>query len=227
MKRIFSFLFILSVVTVNAQDKPSFFALRGGVSFPLGAFGGHDLEKSTFAMPGVSMGAEGAWFFKPYLGVGAHAGLNFHPIDVGWLGAEKVAADPSLEDMYIRSEAFRTITFSAGFYGNWPIWKSMKANAKILGGLLWAQTPHQLYQPQYFMGIGPDYYQITSSTDYSFVMIYGAGISYPLSPCIGLKLDAEFLTKEAKFGFNRSGIIEYDKKRITFLNVSLGLVVNL
>ncbi len=228
MKNLLFILLCISALVLNAQEKPSFVALKSGVSIPMGTYAGYELEKSSFATTGFSLAVEGAWYFRSFLGIGGHIGINSHPIDVGQLGAAKVAADPFLFDVYIRSEAFQTATATIGPYASWPVWKSLALQAKICGGMIWAQTPHQLYTyPEFFMGVGPDYWEVTSSRDYGFVILSGLGLTYPISPCIGFQLDAEFVYKEMAFGFRSAGKDRVEYRPVSYLNTNLGVVIKL
>lgn len=218
---------LLLVTGINyAQKKPSFIAIRGGASIPFGQYTYKNLESGSFTLTGFNISAEGAWFFKPKFGVGASAGLNFHPVDVGPLGWEKVLDDPFLEDVYIRSDPYVMMTAMAGFYTQLPIKGKFHFTGKILGGLLWGQSPYQLYKPQYYM-TGPSYYEITSATDWKFSWQAGAGIRYDISPCFGLVFDSEIFYDELGFSFNTSTGTYTDKRIISFVNTTLGIRFNL
>jgi hypothetical protein len=208
------------------QNKPSFISIRGGASIPIGEYHQKNLEGGSFALTGFNVSAEGAWFFHQYFGVGASAGINFHPVDVGALGWEKVLTDPFLDDLYIRSEPYKIITAMAGFYTQLPIKGKFSAAGKLLGGLLWGQTPYQLYKPQYFL-VGPSYYEITSAIDWKFSWQAGIGLRYEISPCFGLILDGEIIYDQLDFQFNTATGIRTDERKISFINTTLGIRFNL
>ncbi len=207
---------------VKAQDKPSFVGIRSGVSIPFGKYHATDLDGGSFTTTGFNVSAEGAWFFHPKFGVGANVGLNFHPVDVYRLGWEKVQQDPFLEDLYIRSDPYMIITAMAGFYTQLPIAEKFSFTGKLLGGLLYGRTPYQLYKPEYFL-VGPDYYEITSSTNYKFSWQAGIGFRYDISPCFGLVLDADIFYDKLTFGFNTANGVRYDEHIISFINTTLGV----
>lgn len=218
---------LLIISGINfAQDKPSFIAIRGGASIPFGQYTYKNLENGSFALTGFDISAEGAWFFKPKFGVGVSAGLNFHPVDVGPLGWEKVKNDPFLEDVYIRSDPYTIMTAMAGFYTQLPIKGKFFMTGKILGGVLWGKSPYQLYKPQYYL-TGPSYFEITSATDWKISWQAGTGLRYNISPCFGLVFDVEIFYDELGFTFNSSTGTYTDKRIISFVNTTLGVRFNL
>lgn len=223
-KLIFVLLFISGFSNIQAQQGPSYFALHAGVSVPFGKFSSYNLQESSFAMTGITASADGAWFFLPYLGVGGEFGYNQQPIDVSVLGYEKVQADPALEDLTIRSEGFQTMSAAAGAYANWNFWKSFSLTGKLLGGWTWGKTPYQLYKPKYFM-VDPGWYEITSAKDNGFIVIPGIGLQYNVSPCIGVKAESELYYRNMQFGYSRFGEVYYIDRTVSFVNITLGLVV--
>jgi len=208
-----------------AQEKPSFFAVRGGVSIPIGKYHEKDLDGGSFTLTGFNVSTEGAWFFHQKFGVGASAGINFHPVDVGVLGWEKVQADPFLDDLYVRSDPYKIITAMAGFYTQLPVKGKFFFTAKILCGLLWGQTPYQLYKPDYFV-VGPAYFEITPATDYKFSWQAGMGFRYNISPCFGLVLDSEIMYDKLEFNFKTGSGYRTDERIISFINTTLGVRFN-
>ncbi len=226
INRILLLFCLLLGITSFGQKKPSFIAMRGGVSIPFGKYHEKDLDGGSFTLAGFNVSAEGAWFFHPKFGVGASAGINFHPVDVGVLGWEKVQADPFLDDLYIRSDPYKIITAMAGFYAQLPIKGKFFFTGKILGGLLWGQTPYQLYKPEYFM-VGPDYFEITSAVDSKFSWTAGIGFRYDISPCFGLVLDSEIYYDQLNFQFQTYSTIRTEEKIISFVNTTLGIRFNL
>lgn len=221
--RIILLLFLILIVFfLNAQEKPSFLAIRSGTSFPVGKYHSKNLDNGCFTMTGLTVSAEGAWFFKPGFGIGAATGINFHPVDVGMLGWEEIQDNPFLEDVYIRSEAYTMVTAMAGFYTQFPVIKKFSATGKILGGLLWGKTPYQLYKSQYYL-TGLLYEEITSAQDLKFSWQAGIGFRYDISPCLGLVFDSEFMYDNLGFIFNTSSGPYTKKRTISFINTTLGI----
>lgn len=220
-----SFIWLL-FISAQSQERSSYIELRGGLSVPVGKYGSADLNDGCFTLPGFTVGAEGAWYFKPYFGVGGQFGYNLHPVDVSLLGYEKVLDDPFLNDLAIRSDPYQIITSAVGLFSRWNFWKKMSVQGKLLGGIMWAKTPYQLYKPEYY-AVGPEYFEITSSKDSNFMGVAGLGLQYDLSPCIALKLDGEYQFSQMVFGFNTATGIRYDYRNIGFIVTSLGLIINL
>ena len=125
MKR--SFILILCLVAgqlLFSQGKQSWITLKGGASIPIGNYGGTNLDNSCFTQTGINIGFEGAWAILKNLGIGGQFGYNLHTVNVSTLGWEKVKADPFLEDLYIRSDPYRSITAMIGVYGNYNFWRN-------------------------------------------------------------------------------------------------------
>ncbi|MBM3436664.1 MAG: hypothetical protein FJY07_10665 [Bacteroidetes bacterium] len=208
------------------QKKPTFLGIRAGSSFPYGPYSKKNLDEGSFTLTGINITAEGAWFFLSKLGIGGSAGVNWHPVDVGVLGWEKVQSDPFLSDVYIRSEPYLIVTIMTGAYSQIPIRGKFHATGKALGGIFLGKTPYQLYKPEYFM-TGPDYFEITSAIDWNISWQAGAGIRYDITPCYVLVFDAEIFYNRLGFSFN-SGSGSYTNYRIiSFVNTTLGIRFNL
>lgn len=208
----------------QSQDNPSFAGISSGGSFPIGKFRATNLENGSFALTGVNINAEGAWFFKPHLGVGAAVGSNINPIYVSALGWEKVQENFLMLDVTIRSDPFRTFYAMAGLYGQYPVFNTFSVTGKALGGLLYGETPYQLYKPTYVLG-GPDFYEITSARDWKFSWQIGTGILYDISPCIGLILEGVLMHDKLSFNFNTSDGNRTDTHTISLINTTLGIRV--
>jgi opacity protein-like surface antigen len=147
-------------------------------------------------------------------------------VDVAVLGWEKVQNDPFLEDVTIRSESYRSMTLAVGAYGKWEVTNNFSLNGKLLGGVMWMQSPYQLYKPTYFL-VEPKWYEITSARDRNAAFIAGAGVQYDVSNCIGLKVDADYNYSKMVFSFNTAQGLRNEYRDIHFVNLSFGVVINL
>lgn len=214
-------LVILSNIGIS-QEKPNFFGVRAGVSIPYGKYKSYDLEERSFAITGLNISSEGAWFFHPNIGVGASVGFNLHPINVSSLGWEVLQADPSMEDLTIRSEPYQIITAMGGIYTQIPIKEKFSFTGKLLGGLLYGKTPYQLYKADFFTA-GMVYYELTSAQDWKFSWQAGAGFLYEISPCYGLVVDAEIMYDKLSFDFYTSDGTRTDVRTISFINTTFGV----
>ena len=212
---------------VFAQQKNSFFSINGGAAIPVGNFKAQNLNKGSFALPGIYIGAEGAWYFKEHFGIGGEFGLEYNNINAAAEATAKVNADPFLTALTIRAEAFQIFHGAVGLYTHWKLMHHLSATAKVLGGMIWGRTPYELDKPTYF-GAGPDYYEITSSKDHQYFVEPGLGLQYRFNQSVGLSFNAEYLTRKLYFGYyNADGSSKVEDKQINLINTSLGLVIYL
>jgi hypothetical protein len=228
MKKFFITVFCVSItLALTAQQKQSFISLQAGPSFPVGKYQLKTLPEGSFTQTGFSASLEGAWFFLPWMGAGGSAGLHYHPVDVGTLGYEKVKNDPFMNDVYIRSDPYRSYTLYAGLFFQFPLVQRLSFTAKALGGMIYTQSPYQLYKATYEV-IGEHWFEITSASDYEGSFLAGAGFRYELKNCIGFSLNSEFTYNNMKFDFVTSdGSIRTDKKTVAFVNLVAGVFIKL
>jgi hypothetical protein len=217
---------VVLILPVGSQPGNSFVGFNAGMAFPYGKFRATTLDEGSFAMNGFSFYGEGAWFFRPKFGIGASAGFNLNPVDVTALGWAKVQDDPFLQDVTIRSDPYLTITAMGGGYTKIPLWRNFFFSGKILGGLIYGETPYQLYKPEYFI-FGPPYYEITPAKNWKFSWQAGAGIQYDVSPYIGLVLEGVILYDQLAFDFQTANGIRTDIHTIALINTTLGVRIRL
>jgi hypothetical protein len=196
--------------------------IRSGLSLPLEDYASKDLAKGSFTLPGFAASLETSLFVYNQWGILAQGGVGFHPVDVGSLGYEKVLDDPFLQDVYIRSEAFRIIQLSGGILRRYELSNNFSFTPKVLAGIFFSQTPYQVYRPRYFQ-TGPDIYVITSAKDRSFTYGLGFDISYLLNDCLKVALSSEYHRSRAAFGFISGSQQRTDWRNISFLNILIGV----
>lgn len=220
-------LILVFSVELAAQERRAHIGLQAGPSFPLGQYRSKKLPDGSFTQAGLGLALEGAWFFNHWLGAGGSAGLYYHPVDVGSLGYEKVLEDPFMNDVYIRSDPYRNYAFYAGLFFRHGIVPRLTASAKALGGVMYSQTPYQLYKAHYYL-IGEKWFEITAAGDYEASFLAGAGLTYELPGCIGFTVNSDFTWNRADFDFVTSGgQLRTDQKVITFLNITAGFIVKI
>jgi len=217
---------LLPTTLATAQEKPSFIGFRSGISIPFGNYAATTLDGGSFAQLGYNITADGAWFFRPKLGVGASVGMNWNPIDVNSLSQARVNADWFLTSVVIRSEPFTVLTAMGGIFVQLPFGTKFAFSGKLLGGLLYGQTPYQLYKPDYYL-LPDDWAEITSAQDSKFSWQTGFGLRYMLSPCIDLILDTDFFYDKLQFNFITSSGTRTDTHTIAIINTTLGFRINL
>ena len=213
------------------QEKPSFVAVRSGISVPFGKYHQKSLDGGSFTLLGFNVSAEGAWFFNPKFGVGASVGMNLHPVDVGVLGYELVQHNLEYTDIYTRSETYKMFTAMGGAYVQLPIKSKFSFTGKALCGLLYGKTPYQIYNVTWnteLPFIPPDRHIFkTSSTNWKFSWQAGFGLRYDITPCYGLVLDTELIYDQLSFGFDNGATTRIDVKTVSFFNTTLGVRFNL
>jgi len=228
-KLVFVLLFLVFcyVSSTQAQEYRSFVGFRMGPSIPFGKYYLNDLDGGSFANLGVSFSLEGAWFFKSHLGVGAEISENLHPVDEYNLAWAKVVNDPSMESLNLQSEPYEVRTYMAGMYFRWPVSKEkLFVQLKGLGGLIWMRTPNQLHGATFFMGYEHSWW-ITSATDKKFGFLIGSGLEYYLFERVGLVLNAEYSYANMNFTYYTATDSYVKEHHVNYLNVVLGINVNL
>lgn len=228
MKKFFIlFLCILLVSAISAQEKSSFIGLQLGPSIPVGGFHEKQLPDGGFALTGLSTELEGAWFFMPWLGAGATACLNLHPVDAGALGDEKLGENEFLTSLIIRSDPYFSAALYPGLYFRVPIAPKFFVTAKAAGGMIYSQTPYQLYKAEYYL-IGKNWYEVTSAGDFDWSFLAGAGLRYDLNDLIGFTFQGDFTYNVMDFTFLTSGgNTRTDEKVFSWVNLSAGFVIKL
>ena len=127
---------VLLSLPVFAQQKNSFFSVDGGSALPIGNFKAHGLTQGSFALPGIYLGAEGAWYFKEHFGIGGEVGLEYNNIDASSEATAKVNADPFLTALTIHAETFQVFHGAVGLYTRWKLIHHLSVTAKVLGGMI-------------------------------------------------------------------------------------------
>jgi len=226
-KNLISIVFLFLTIILPAQQNPSFVSLQVGTSLPVAKFHGKEFPGGGFALTGLCTSIEGAWFFRSWMGVGASAGMNVHPVDVGDLGYETVQENPFITDLIIRSDPYLSLSLYTGLFFQFPLVQKLSFTAKALGGIIYTRTPYQLYKAEYYL-IGENWYEITSAGDYEGSFLAGAGLRYDLNDCIGFSLQSDFTYNVMDFNFAQSdGSVRTDEKVVAFVNLSAGLVIKL
>lgn len=220
---LFVAIFASVATTAGAGMPPLRLTAGAGLSQPVFDYASPSLSKGCFTQSGVqletvaSVGVFKQWWWD------ARFVAQMHPVDVGRLGYERVQADPFLVDTYIRSEPYRHLSLLTGpafelDHGRW--WY---ARASLMAGLMQSKTPHQLHKPTYFM-TGPEYFEISSATDFSWAFGAELAAAWKITPCYHLRLAGSFLHSAMDFRFLSSGGTRVDHRRISTVNLTAGVV---
>lgn len=227
MKRfLFLLLFLIHHLLLHSQPLQVQLCIQSGLSMPLSDFAATNLEKGSFALPGFTGSVEATMVLKDKWTGFVQGGLQLNPIDVGYLGYEKMQADPFIQELYIRSDPFKVIHLLAGPGYQTKIGKSFLVEGQLAGGVFFSATPYQLHKTKYFLA-GPPYYEITTSKDISFA--YGANLRfvYEVTPCYQIGINNQFLNSRAAFDFKTGTGIRTDHRNISLWNISFSLIVKL
>lgn len=217
----------LASLSLSAAEKKVFLQLRSGTSVPLLEYAAPRLDDGCFTTTGFSASVAASIDFTNHWGLIALAGFNLHNVDVGYLGYEKVQADPFLLDVTIRSEPYRILTFLAGPTYNTALSHRFNLQAAAMAGYFGSRTPHQIYKPVYFL-TGPEFFEITSTLDRSFAWGVSTTVSYEITPFYELGLTTDFMRSAAAFRFQTpDGNLRTDHRKISMLNISLNLMLRL
>lgn len=201
------------------------FSLKGGASLPLGEYSSNNLEEGAFTTIGMSLGADAFWNFYKNLGVVADFSYSLHSVDASALATETLYAseDPLLNDLYVRSDPYKTISFLLGLQYEYQLFPKFSIEPKALMGIMIASTPFQLFETEYFL-LPNNYFKRTSSRDESFAMKAGLAFKYDIATCLMLKVSGDITHANMSFGFYNSSGKYYRDQTISYLDLSLGLV---
>lgn len=224
--KILSFFLVCLISGLTARSQQAYFELKAGTSFPVFAYSSNNLKKGCFTQTGLGVSAEADLRLWQHWGLQLQSGLQLHSVDVGLLGWEKMKNDVFLQDLYIRSDPYRIIHLVGGPAYHQAFFKKFNLDISLLGGVFFSRSPYQLYKPVYFMS-GPPFYEITPSRDIGFAWGGDCGLSYAITDCYDIGLSATFLQSDVDFRFRTANGIRVDERMISFLNVSLGLVLHL
>lgn len=208
---------------VLAQNTNKFnIRVNTGPALALGQLASQHFDTGGYALSGNSYIAEGIWYFRPVLGVGVAVSGTSFPFADGAYAHDKVNSDPSMETLYLKSDAYRVRTLTIGVYYSKHIWGKFSATGKISGGLLWARTPDHLFSASYYTV--PNFaYKITPSRSTKATFQPGLACQYQLFEQVGLSLNADYTLAFSAFGF-QTGTTSYVKKlTFSYLNTMIGI----
>ena len=216
---------MLSSASIYSQPGNSFVAIRTGLSLPMGNYSSNTLPDGSYTTAGLNLGASGAWYFSDHFGIAGYFGYDIHPVNTGALADDKIAQDPFIDSLVIRSEPFRLYTLAAGVSYHKSFSQDFSLSPKILAGIQYGITPYQLYKAEYFM-IGKNWYEITSAKDAGFTAIAGIDADYEFNPYIGLFADLSISYSHLEFGFSKSdGTVRIENKDVVLFIAAAGIKI--
>jgi hypothetical protein len=219
-------IFLLFKSNVYAQDAKRFeLAIHSGYAIPLGQLASHHGNDGGYSIPGLSSSARGIWFFYPHFGFGCAVALTSITFDDLAYAQYKLSSrsEPGMQTIYLQSDNYRVRTYSAGFYYKKQLSGKFSFTAKLAGGLLWAQTPDQLYSVSFFGASNYVTYKITPSRDSKAMFQPGIACEYKLFEQVYLSLNADYTISVPGFQFKTSTSSYVRKLTFSYVNAMLGI----
>lgn len=211
-------LFLLIALPVLSQENNFRIGIRYGYSLPFGQFASHELmrnglEYGGYALIGKNFTAEGAWYFRPRLGVGLNFSAGTHTMATGYYVLDKKAADPALKDLWLKSGPYYIQSYMAGLFYRIPVTEKFRLELKAAGGILRAISPDQLYAGDFFVK-GKLYWLKTSSTSIRASGMAGLNMNMKLFDHVELMISSEFCYARSVFRFWNANLTSYEDREM-------------
>lgn len=226
-KSLFIFILLLNTSFGFSQEKKLFFDIQSGFSVPMGKYASNDLLKGSFTTVGFNFALKGTWMLKHSFGIRLAVLGSLIPVDAWSLSVAKLSQDPFLEFLTIRSEPYTIIAttgeivYHKRFAQKWICFLGLGL------GLMYAQTPHQLYKADYFM-VGRVYSEITSTYDYGMAYDANFEIEYLVNDFWSLVTGLSYIQSNVFFKFRKlDGTLRIEDRNIILLNNFLGVRLKL
>lgn len=226
MKNYFFYFFLLISISVYSQNNKFSVDVSSGLSLPIGKYSGQVLNEGSFTKPGGNVLLNINWLAKPPFGVRISIGGSMHPVDVASLGWVKVASDPFLSDISIRSDPYLPLTAMGGVFYEKAIFQKVKFQGGVNAGMMNIQTPYQLNKPKYYL-FGPEYFEITAAKDYTFVFQFALDFEYEIREGWSLIVHSSYNHANAEFTFWTANDIRVDRRPISYILANFGFRLKL
>ena len=190
----------LSFIFASAQHANSFVGIRFGSVLPMGQFASHEFGKGGYALLGKSLGGEAVWFINPKLGLGVDFSSNQFEFASGYYAEDYQQSDPAFKSVDVLSTPYKLKTYMGGAYYKVSITGKLNSTFKIMGGLMTARTPNQLYGVDTYLA-GKITFWKTSAYDSKITFLTGASLEYRLYDKVSLLLQADFSYAEMAFTY--------------------------
>lgn len=189
-----------------------------------------DNLSAGFAGNGFTIGAEGAWYFSKYVGVGglvsySHYAFNgLDSISAGYRGSFDV-------DQVTTSVVggYSIWNFMTGLYFRYPISSKLSVTAKLLGGFTSATTP-EIDVAVEDGGVEDGTFTQQKCTADAFGYMAGIGVNYKLSNMFALNLQGVFASSKPDFlidntnrNINAGRLLTEYNQPLTSINICLGV----
>ncbi len=219
-KLLLSFILLLSISAFTQSDK-FYLDISSGLALPIGKYSSQDLIEGSFTEPGGNLLINFNWLAKPPFGLRVLMSGVMNPVDVASLGWVRVASDPFLSDVSIRSDPFIVLSAMGGVFYEKELIRKLNIQAGINAGVMEIRSPYQLHKPKYFL-FGPEYFEITTASDYAFAYQFSLDFEYEFREGWSLIFHSSYNHAVAEFTFWTANEIRVDRKPITYLLANFG-----
>ncbi len=235
MKNIFILLLILLTTSIYSQNNKNcldgnsykqnnkiYFDFLTAAAVPLGNFAATNLDGGSYAITGFSATAQVSWMAFGNIGLRIGASTTFNPVDAVSWAQDELAADEFMEDLSIRSEAYRIYNFFGSVLYEKKLNHKFDIIASLGLGMIYVETPHQLHRARHFL-VGDNYFEITAAGDYT--LMYNAAIEaeYKIKESWSIIGGSKFNYANAQFVFTVAGSDNrIDDRKITMLDAFVG-----
>jgi hypothetical protein len=219
-------LLILLIVLPNnshGQDLRKFrINLQSGLALPYGQLASKNFSNGGYAVYGTGSSAEAIWQFNKQLSAGVAFSMSEFPFDENTYAQDLVDDDVFMDNLYMKSDPFEVLTYTTAMYYSGAILKKIQLSGKLGGGIIWAQTPDQLFSATYFGGIKRTY-KVTPSRDTKPVLTTGITCHYQLFEHVDVLLFADYYLADMGFNF-RTATTTYTRwLTFSYINAGIGI----
>jgi hypothetical protein len=214
------FILLLSISAFSQSDK-FYIDISSGLALPMGKYSSQDLTEGSFTEPGGSLLINFNWLAKPPFGLRVLISGVMNPVDVASLGWVRVAADPFLSDVSIRSDPYVALNAMGGVFYEKEIIRKINIQAGINAGVMEVKSPYQLHKPKYFL-FGPEYFEITTASDYAFAYQFSLDFEYKIRDSWSLIIHSSYNNAVAEFTYWTANEIRVHRKPINYLLANFG-----
>jgi len=206
----------------NKKNNTIYFDFLTAASIPLGNFAATNLEGGSYAISGFSATAQVSWMAFGNIGFRLGASAIFNPVDAVSLAQDELAADAFMEDLSIRSEAYRIFNVFGSVLYQKELNDKFSITASLGAGMIYAETPHQFFRARHYL-VGNNYFEVTVAGDYSIMYHAGIDAEYRLKESWSIIGGTKFNYSKTQFVFTVPGQDNrIDKRTIAILDAFIG-----
>jgi len=222
------FLFIILSISLYAQSENWYFSLSMGGSWPVGNYLKTDIDnkESGYAKNGFALSLDATYPVSNHWGLKGMVLLSTNPVDRSWLGTK---LEKRMEPFVTVAEADRE--FLSLRVNSW-MWNGLLAGPvytinfnriywdfQLMGGLNVTYLPQQklLYEKPANNWFYLD--RNTSSTSFSYGLLAGSALRFPVSDRINLQVGVDYYRSKASVPYEQ---IRVSKQGETVVTEKLG-----